>query len=242
MEFPVTEQIMKKHFFLCFLFLTLFCRVLYSQSKSPVRVITGKTPVGFESEINDFLRQDSASFPFYGAYLFTGSSTIRKWKNLESDFKEITLIQRGFGGSNIKALDYYTDYIVIPYKPRIIVVYEGDNDLAEGMSPREFTSLCDTFITKVHQELPNTMIWFLSVKPSFARKQQLAMQDEANKELKKLTKEREKTGFIDIRPLMYDKDGNLRKDFFESDSLHVNSSCYKVWAGFMKEKMGIGKK
>jgi hypothetical protein len=233
---------MKKHFFLCFLIITLFCRVSYSQSKSSVQLITGKTPIGFESEINDFLRQDSASFPHYGAYLFTGSSTIRKWQNLGGDFKEINLIQRGFGGSNINALDYYINYIVLPYKPGTIVVYEGDNDLAEGMSPRVFTSLCDTFIAKVHKELPNTMIWFLPVKPSFARKGQLTLQDEANRQLKKLTEKRTNTGFIDIRPLMYDKEGKLRKDFFESDSLHVNSKCYRAWAGFMKEKMGIEKK
>jgi hypothetical protein len=233
---------MKKHFFLCFLIITLFCRVSYSQSKSSVQLITGKTPIGFESEINDFLRQDSASFPHYGAYLFTGSSTIRKWQNLGGDFKEINLIQRGFGGSNIKALDNYINYIVLPYKPGTIVVYEGDNDLAEGMSPHEFSSLCDTFIQRVHKELPKTMIWFLPVKPSFARKEQLALQEEANRQLKKLTEKRTKTGFIDIRPLMYDKEGKLRKDFFEADSLHVNSACYNVWAGFMKEKMGIEKK
>jgi hypothetical protein len=237
----IIEKKMKKQIYLSLLVITLFCGVSYSQSRSSVQFINGKTPVGFEAEINNFLKQDSAFFPPYGAYLFTGSSTIRKWENLATDFKEINIIQRGFGGSNIKALDYYIDYIVLPYKPHAIVVYEGDNDLAEGMSPGEFANLCDTFIKRVHKELPKAMIYFLSVKPSFARKEQIAIQDEANRRLKELVKERRKTAFIDIRPLMYDKERKLRKDLFESDSLHVNSSCYRVWAGYMKEKMGIGK-
>ena len=219
----------------------LFCGVSFSQTKPPVRFITGKTPVGFESEINDFLKQDSTSFPPPGAYLFTGSSTIRKWDNLKTDFAEITVIRRGFGGSNMKALNYYINYIVLPYKPGTIVVYDGDNDLAEGMISNEFTSQCDTFIYKVHSKLPDAMIYFISIKPSFARKQLLPLQDETNKQLQKLVKKRRKTDFIDIRELMYNKEGKLRRDFFESDSLHVNSECYTIWAGYMKTKMGIPK-
>jgi hypothetical protein len=232
---------MKEHFYLFFLILDLLFGNLYSQPKSPVRYITEKTPVGFESEINDFLRQDSASFPPIGNYLFTGSSTIRKWDNLSTDFREITLIQRGFGGSTIKALNYYIHDIVMPYKPGTIVVYEGDNDLAEGMSPVEFINQCDTFIHRAHQVMPKTMIYFLSIKPSFARQEFLPAQNETNRRLKKLSQKRRKTGFIDLRKLMYDKEGNLRRDYFEKDSLHINRECYSVWAGYMKSKMGITK-
>ena len=232
---------MKKRCLIVLFVSFLFCGVLYSQTKSSARFITGETPVGFESEINDFLKQDSISFPPSGAYLFTGSSTIRKWNSLKTDFAGVTIIRRGFGGSTMKALNYYINNIVLPYKPSTIVVYEGDNDLAGGMSPQEFISHCDTFICKVHVQFPKTMIYFMSIKPSFARKQQLSLQDEANRQLKKLTKKRRKTDFIDIRKLMYDKEGKLRKDFFESDSLHVNNKCYKVWAGYMKTKMHIPK-
>lgn len=217
----------------------LICNVSFSQPKSIVPYIPGKTPVGFETEINGFLKQDSVEFPPAGAYLFTGSSTIRKWDHLKNDFKEITVIQRGFGGSTMKALNYYMNNIVIPYKPGVIVVYEGDNDLVGGMSPQEFVSLCDTFVQHVHIALPKTIIWFLSIKPSFARRNYLPVQDETNRLLKKLTRKKPKTRFIDIRPLMYDASGKLRPDFFEADSLHVNEKCYGVWADFMKEKLKI---
>ena len=235
------DQLMRMQFYLCLLLIAQFCGASYSQSGSSVRLISGKTPVGFESEINDFLRQDSISFPPSGTYLFTGSSTIRKWNNLKTDFAEITVIQRGFGGSTIEALNFYVNHIVLPYRPKTIIVYEGDNDLAQGTSPNEFISLCDTFISKVHKQLPKTMIYFMSIKPSFARKQQLLLQEEANNQLTKLTQKRKRTDFIDIRQLMYNREGKLRTDFFESDSLHVNSECYRVWAAYMKIKIGITK-
>ncbi len=232
---------MKKPCFLCILLLFLFYGVSFSQAESPVRLISGKTPGGFEEEINDFLRQDSASFPPESACLFTGSSTIRKWDGLRTDFHEITLIQRGFGGSTMAALNYYLNYIVLPYKPSTIVVYEGDNDLVSGIDPATFVAQCDTFIGKVHRVLPKTMIYFMSIKPSFARKQLLSLQHETNRQLKGLLKKRRKTKYIDITRLMYDKVGKLRQDYFESDSLHVNAACYKAWAGYMKTKMGIVK-
>jgi lysophospholipase L1-like esterase len=229
-----------KKIYLTGLFLTaLLTGVAFSQSKSLSRYLPGTTPVGFESEINEFLRQDSVSFPQPGAYLFTGSSTIRKWKSLETDFKEIRLLQRGFGGSTMAALNYYIRDIVLPYKPDTIVVYEGDNDLANGTGTGLFVAQCDTFIRAVHRRSPGTMIYFLSVKPSFARKQLLTIQQEVNRKLKELTQKRSKTGFIDITRLMHDKQGNLRKDLFEADSLHVNAECYHIWARHMKAVMGI---
>ncbi len=83
------------------------------------------------------------------------------------------------------------------------------------------------------------MIYFMSIKPYFARIMDLSIQEETNKQLQKLTKKRRKTGFIDIRQLMYSHEGKLRTDFFESDSLHINGKCYRVWAGFMKRKLRI---
>jgi lysophospholipase L1-like esterase len=222
---------------LMFVLSFLVVAAAYAQPKSVARKVPAKTPVGFESEINAFLRQDSASFPPCGAVLFTGSSTIRLWNNLADDFRGSVVINRGFGGSTMKALNYYLDYIVLPYKPAVIVVYEGDNDLQSGTRPGEFVTQCDTFIRRVHAAMPGTKICFLAVKPSFARKQQLPAQDSANLMLKKLVKKRPGTRFIDIRPLMYDRQGHLRKDYFESDSLHINAACYRAWAGLIRKKM-----
>jgi hypothetical protein len=85
------------------------------------------------------------------------------------------------------------------------------------------------------------VIYFLAIKPSFARKQYLPVQKETNRQLKELAKKRRKTKFIDVTRVMYDQHGDLRKDYFVSDSLHLSRECYKAWAEYMKPKMGISK-
>jgi lysophospholipase L1-like esterase len=232
---------MKKTIFLFILPFILYVSTTRAQVAPAAKYAEGKTPVGFETEINAFLQQDSAKFPPTGVYLFTGSSTIRLWKNLEDDFREISLIRRGFGGSTMEALNYYTGDIVIPYKPATVIVYEGDNDLIKGITPKAFVAQCDSFIRQVHRALPQTMIWFMSVKPSFARKQYLPEQLATNKLLRKLVKKRPNTGFVDITAVMYDEKGKLRKEFFEADSLHVNKACYRAWADRMKSALGIAR-
>lgn len=219
--------------------LFLFCGAAFPQAGHPFSDKPEKTPAGFEAEIAAFLKKDSTDFPPPGAYLFTGSSTIRMWNDLAADFRGIPVIQRGFGGSTMKALNHYIADIVLPYKPMAIVVYEGDNDLAEGTGPPEFLARCDTFINRVHRELPNTLIYFISVKPSFARIGLSSLQDEANRQLMELTRNRPNTGFIDIRPLMYDREGKLRRDLFENDSLHINAECYRRWASQVRAALGI---
>jgi len=223
------------------IFALLFPLVIYSQSDPSAGDTTPGSPIVFEPEIRAFLSQDSASFPPPGAYLFTGSSTIRKWEDLASDFKEIRVIRRGFGGSTMKDLNYYARDIVLPYKPAVIVVYEGDNDLSDGQDPGAFIAQCDTFIRTVHRALPDTRIYFLSVKPSFARIGMLPLQDEANIRLKKLARHSPKTRFIDIRQSMYDPGGHLRKELFEPDSLHINRECYSLWTSRIKASLGIAR-
>ena len=219
----------------------LFVVVIWFQTINAqlVKRIEGKTPIGFEKEINSFLMADSACFPKPGGYLFVGSSTFRMWHDMQGYFPEIRLLQRGFGGSNMVALNYYTPYIVLPYKPDTIVVYEGDNDLAQHVSPKAFVASCDTFLRIIHKNLPGTVVYFVSVKPSPSRLAILPAQSEANSLLKKMLKHKKRTGFIDIRPAMYDSNGKIRGELFLKDSLHITDQCYRLWADEIKRQMHI---
>jgi hypothetical protein len=40
------------------------------------------------------------------------------------------IIKRGFGGSLLSDSEHFADRIIIPYKPKRVFVYAGDNDLA----------------------------------------------------------------------------------------------------------------
>ena len=78
----------------------------------------------FDNEIQAFKQQDSLSFPKTDGILFIGSSSIRKWTDLEERFSGKPIIRRGVGGCELSQLGkYYTPYILFPYHPRKIFIY-----------------------------------------------------------------------------------------------------------------------
>src|SRR3954463_6489189 len=88
----------------------------------------------WKPEIRKFEEADRANPPKPGAVLFVGSSSIRIWESLATDFPSQYVLNRGFGGSQIADVTRYVDRIVTPYRPKMIVFYAGDNDLAAGLS------------------------------------------------------------------------------------------------------------
>ncbi|MEO6925267.1 MAG: GDSL-type esterase/lipase family protein, partial [Rhodanobacter sp.] len=124
----------------------------------------------WDAAIAAFEAQDQAHPPAQGAVLFIGSSSIRFWKTLASDFPEVKTINRGFGGSEIDDATFFADRIVAPYHPRAIVMYAGDNDLADGDSPAYVRDDFAAFVRKARALDPGVPIAFIAIKPSVARK------------------------------------------------------------------------
>src|SRR5690606_29530466 len=127
-------------------------------------------PTRFEKAILAFEEQDQKLPPPEEAILCIGSSSMRGWHGkITEDLSPLTVIPRGFGGSNMNDVLHYMDRVVLPYKPRAILLYEGDNDMAHGISPEAFLKVFQTFVARLHSELPETRVYVLSVKPSIAR-------------------------------------------------------------------------
>src|SRR5882762_482865 len=110
----------------------------------------------WETEIKKFEESDRQNPPAKGAVLFLGSSSIRLWHSLAEDFPEIKVINRGFGGCEIADSTLYVDRILIPYQPKIVVFYAGDNDLAGGKTPQQVLKDFKAFVSRVHLKLPET--------------------------------------------------------------------------------------
>ncbi|MFC2080613.1 sugar-binding protein [Bacteroidota bacterium] len=185
-------------------------------------------PNRFEDEIRIFEIIDNFKPPPENALLFTGSSTIRKWYDIDKYLPGFMVINRGFGGSTMNDLNHYLDRIVIPYKPARIFVYEGDNDIARGVSPTKFIEECRKFISACSKDIPNAEIYFISIKPSLARKGSWDKMQEANIMLEDLSKRHEQVHYIDISQNMMNADGTPKSDIFEPDRLHLNKKGYEI--------------
>jgi lysophospholipase L1-like esterase len=183
----------------------------------------------WEGDIRAFERSDSVQPPAKHGILFVGSSSIRMWETLASDFPDLPVINRGFGGSELHDVAHFANRIVLPYKPRVIVVYAGDNDLANGRTPQQVLSDFRRLVRTVHRALPRTRIVFVAVKPSIARWNIIGRIREANTIVRRYTRTDTRVDFADVFTPMLGADGQPRKELFGEDGLHMTREGYELW-------------
>lgn len=190
-----------------------------------------QTGFPFDNEIRDFKHQDSLKFPPKNGILFIGSSSIRKWTDLEKRFPNAPIIRRGVGGCELwQIVDYYTPYIVFPYQPRKIFIYAGENDIAAGKTGQfvfeEFQKLWEM----INKKLPKATIYFMSVKPSPSRAKFIGEVNIANRLIRNYLKNKKNSIFIDINTVLYTPGSTIiDTSLFEDDLLHLNSKGYDKW-------------
>lgn len=191
----------------------------------------------WEKDIAAFEAQDRTNPPPKGAILFIGSSSIRLWKTLAEDFPELKVINRGFGGSQIADSVQFVDRIVVPYQPTRIVMYSGGNDINAGKTPEQVTGDFKAFVAKVHAELPETKIAYISVAPNPARWTQVDRVKRANELIREFTTTDQRLQFIDVFTHMLGQDGKPLPDIFVADRLHMNDKGYAIWKKVVGEAL-----
>lgn len=183
----------------------------------------------WEPEVQTWEEEDRRNPPRQGGVLFIGSSSIRLWKTLAEDFPGLDVINRGFGGSEIADATDLAHRIVVPYRPRMIVLYAGDNDLANRRTPRQVRDDFAAFVARVRRDLPTVRIAFIAIKPSPARAHLLDRMREANALVRDYAATRRDVVFIDVFTPMMSRAGGVRADLFAEDGLHLNRAGYDLW-------------
>ena len=204
------------------------------QSAQTLRAQTNSGVQEWETEIAAFEASDKTNPPPKEAILFVGSSSIRLWQSLAHDFPEHKVINRGFGGSRLADCALLVDRVVIPYRPKMVLLYAGDNDIAEGKTPEEVFADFKTFVEKVHVALPKSRIAYISIKPSITRRQLLDNIKATNRLIEDYAQKKKNLMFIDVFTPMLSPDREPRKELFVSDGLHLNAAGYELWASIIR--------
>ena len=176
---------------------------------------------------------DAASRP-EGAIVLTGSSSFARWRTMEADLAPLTVVPRGFGGSTMADVLHYIDRLVKPYKPRAVVIYEGDNDTFYGVPPMKVAGELKQIISKIHTALPDTRVYVLSVKPSLARVSVWDKAQEVTEHYKAIAASDDRLHFIDVATPLLKADGTVMDDVFVDDGLHLNDKGNSIWAAAIK--------
>ena len=209
---------------LCAARLALPLAILFT-SAAPARVLG--QPDKWAKEMAAFEEQDRTD-PAVGGIVFVGSSSIRLW-DLNKSFPEMPGLNRGFGGSEIADSVNHADLLVVRHKPRIVVFYAGDNDIANGRTPQQVLDDYKAFVTKVQAALPQTRIAFIAIKPSIQRWALVEKIRAANALVRAYAASDDRLGFIDVDGPMLGWDEKPRKELFVQDGLHMTAKGYELW-------------
>lgn len=196
----------------------------------------------WQSSLDAFAAADRERAPEPGGVLFVGSSTIRLWTDLRQDFRDQpVVINRGFGGSTMADCNGLARRLVVQYRPRHVVVYAGDNDLAEGRSPDQVLESFRAFVAAVRNALPDTRISYVSIKPSPLRSALLPQVREANALLAGYVRGVPNSDYIDIFTPMLGADGQPRAELYGPDRLHMNEAGYDLWQAVIAPHLKAGR-
>mgnify|MGYP006286078573 CR=1 FL=1 len=188
-------------------------------------------PLRYEDDIKAFEKMDRREMPAPGQLLAVGSSSIVYWHaSIEEDLAPVPVVPRGFGGSTMHDLIYFTDRVVFPYEPAALLVYEGDNDIAANVPVSKVLRKYDTFIDLVETRLPRAHIFMLPAKPSPSRIEYLPRMRELNAEIRERCEANPNLTYIDTATPLLDETGSPDPKYFLDDMLHLNPEGYKVWA------------
>jgi lysophospholipase L1-like esterase len=187
-----------------------------------------------ESEIQGFEASDRSHFPKPGTIVFAGSSSIARWETLDEDFAGLPVLNRGIGGYTLHENVQSFDRIILPYKPPIIVLYSGENDLTEARTPQDVFQDFKAFVSLVHAKLPATRVVYVSIKPSIAR---WALTDSiraANRLIRQFVATDRKISYVDVFTPMLGARGQIRRELFVEDGLHMNARGYAIWSKLIR--------
>lgn len=191
--------------------------------------VNAQTHPPYWDDVQAIRRYDKIYAPPASPILFTGSSSIRLWNNLAEQFRGYTVLNRGIGGAVIADIDRYVEELILPYKPKQVVLYIGENDIISAPNGDSvFTAFRKLFL-HIRSVLPELPLAYISIKPSPSREQFLPIAIRANELIKAFLSEQPRAGFIDIYPLMLDKKGQFRRELFRQDMLHMLPEGYTIW-------------
>lgn len=178
--------------------------------------------------IQAFEKQDAETTPAKNGVLFVGSSSIRMW-DTDSSFPELNVINRGFGGSQTSDVLEFLDELVLKHEPRVVVFYCGDNDIAAKKTPARVKKDIHTFFNRVHEQLPETSIVYIPIKPSVSRWKMWEDMSEVNQAVEQSAEEKSWLYYCDTATPLLDDDGKPMPKLFKSDGLHLSDEGYALW-------------
>jgi lysophospholipase L1-like esterase len=183
----------------------------------------------YEDEVKR-LENDRGKLGYAPETIFYGSSSIRMWETLYTDFEALKPVNLGFGGSTLAACVWFFERIMAPYQPRRLVIYAGDNDLGDGRHPEELFIFFQELAVKVNARFGNLPCYYISLKPSISRWNLVNLYRYSNELISnEIVRYGNNWHYLNIFDRMLDVNGRPKNEFYAGDGLHLSQKGYAVW-------------
>ena len=222
----------------------LFSRIFLAQLLMTLAVSTFSQSAEnrFEKQVQAYETADKNTPPPKNAILLIGDSQFFRWKTLPEDLPDYTIINRGIDSFQFSDILYFYDRLVTPYKPRMIILHVGGNDVHNGKTAEQLLADFKTFVAKVRTVHPKISIAFSSTTPGPARWSEAEQRKQTNKVLKDYIATQKNLHFIDLWDAMLTKDGQPREDIWVADRIHPNHEGYLIRVKIMRPLLGKSNK
>jgi len=188
----------------------------------------------FASSIDAFEAADKVNPPPKGAILFIGSSIFRQWTTVAADMAPLPAFNRAFGGSRTEDILTHMDRVVLPYAPKLIVYYCGSNDINAHVAPADIAANFQTFVERVHRQLPGTRVVYVAINRAPQKRKAWAEVDDANRRIASYCATDRRLAFADVNPALFDADGEPRTELYVADGLHFKPESYREFTRILK--------
>lgn len=189
----------------------------------------------WEEELKAYAARNRTNPPPANAVLFVGSSSIRLWDSIRQDFPRFRVFRRGLNGARLEDTLRLANELIFVHHPQMIILYGGDNDLAEGHTPARILRDYQDLVRRIRSELKDTPVGILSVKPSPSRWHLIRRVRETNRRLREWCESDDGLLYVDIYTGMINERGQPRQRLFQADGLHPSPAGYQKWADAIRE-------
>jgi lysophospholipase L1-like esterase len=213
----------------CWLLLTAAVLLLAGPGLADEKQKQKKSPERWENDIQAIEKRWTTRNPQQADVVFVGSSSIRRW-DLSKSFPELNAVNHGFGGSQLADSVHFFSRVVTVVKPRVVVLYAGDNDLSDGKTPEVVVRDFEKFLARVDTELPACQkVIFICIKPSIKRWKLRESIRETNERIRKICEEHPRAEYADVWTPALNSAGEPRRELLSDDDLHLTDVGYDVW-------------
>ena len=185
-------------------------------------------PAWFEAEVAELERQTRRLRGRRNVVLFYGSSSFTLWHDLAAYFPGYEVANLGFGGSTLADCVEYFDRLVVPLEPCVLVVYAGDNDLADGSSPEAVLDHLGAIIRRKRASLGAIPMAYVSIKISPARFFIMHKIAYTNRIIERALAAEDEVEYVDITRRMIGRGIAPLLEYYSADPLHMNRDGYRV--------------